>query len=77
MFRCQVTGKMSKPLEKLQKITVQTRPMEYRQWDYEAEEAWFTQGFEIVKEINASEEGLKLWNSWTPEQQAEWAKNLS
>lgn len=54
--------------EKLNKIVVRTRKREYRHWDRENEEEWFTQGTEIVKEVNASEEGLAIWNSMTEEQ---------
>jgi hypothetical protein len=34
-------------------------------------------GTEIVKEINASEEGLDVWNLMTPEQQKSLLKKLN
>ena len=77
MFKCQITGKTSKPLEKLNKVTVKTRAVEYRHWDREAEEVWFTRGTEIVKEVNATEEGVQLWQSFTAEEREEFVKGLS
>jgi hypothetical protein len=77
MYKCQVTGKFSKEGEKLNKVVVATRTVEYKHWDREAEEEWFSHGSEIVKEINASDEGARLWESWTPDQQAAFAKSLS
>jgi hypothetical protein len=98
MFRCQVTGKLSRrgdprigelvhihelkvddgihDSEKLHKIVVETRQVEYKHWDREAEEEWFSHGTEIVREINATDEGLRIWESMTPEQQAAFVKGL-
>jgi len=76
MFRCEVTNKLSKPAEKLNKIVVQTRNVEYKHWDREAEEEWFTQGVETVREINASEEGVRIWGALTAEEQAEFVRGL-
>lgn len=98
MFRCQITGKLSRRgdprigelvhiadyksdegehgSEKLHKIVIATRPVEYKHWDREAEEEWFSHGTEIVREINASDEGLRIWESMTPEQQAGFVKGL-
>jgi len=77
MYICQVTGKQSKPGEKLHKIVVQTRACEYKCWDRESEEEWFSQGWEIVKEINASEEGVAIWNDLTAEEREEFVKGLN
>ena len=74
MFVCGITGQQSKPGEKCHRITVETRAKTYKHWDKEAEEEWFSHGTEIVREINASEEGRDKWNALTPEQQAEWVK---
>lgn len=97
MFKCQITGKMSRrgdpPIggfvymnefgkdesvgsEKLNRIVVETREKEYRNWDRENEEEWFSYGTEIVREINASDEGLRIWESWTPEQREAFVKTL-
>lgn len=97
MFRCQVTGKLSRPgdprigelmylhdqkgedvrgSEKLTKIVVATRQVEYKHWDRENEEEWFSQGTEIVREINASEEGVRIWESMTQDQRDVFVKNL-
>lgn len=97
MFRCQITGKLSRQgdprvgelmylheskgedirgSEKLTKIVVETRQVEYKHWDRENEEEWFSQGTEIVREINASEEGVRIWESMTPEQREVFVKNL-
>jgi hypothetical protein len=92
MSKCQVTGKFSRqgkpgpldkdgnptriPGEKLNKIVVQTRPREYKHWDRENEEEWFSHGTEIVREINASDEGLAIWNSMNAEEREEFVKGL-
>lgn len=77
MFKCEITGKTSKPLAKLNKVVVKTRTVEYRHWDRDAEEEWFTHGTEIVREVNATDEGVQLWNSFTPEEREEFVKGLS
>lgn len=76
MFVCEVTGNQSKKGEKPQRLVVETRARQYRHWDREAEEEWFSSGFEIVREINASVEGVAIWNSWTDEDRAAFAKNV-
>ena len=98
MYKCQVTGKLSrqgdprigglmllhesgavdesKGSEKLNKIVVETRTKEYRNWDNESEEEWFSYGTEIVREINASDTGLSIWNSWTEDQRKSFLKSL-
>jgi hypothetical protein len=77
MYKCQVTGKQSKLGEKLNKIVVQTRAREYKHWDRENEEEWFSHGTEIVREINATDEGLAIWNDLTPEEREEFVKGLN
>jgi hypothetical protein len=95
MFRCQITGKLSRRgdprtgelvhihemsniddrgSEKLHKIVVRTRQVEYKHWDREAEEEWFSYGTEIAKEVNATDEGLAIWNRMTPEQREEFCQ---
>lgn len=60
--------------EKLHRIVVETREKTYKHWDRENEEEWFSHGTEIVHEVNATEEGQKLWDSWTSEQRAAFVK---
>jgi hypothetical protein len=72
-YRCMVTGRLSREGEKLNKIVIETRPREYKHWDREAEEEWFSHGTEIVREINASTAGLELWQSWNAEERAAFA----
>jgi hypothetical protein len=77
MFKCQVTGRSSKAGDKLNKIVVETRTREYRHWDRENEEEWFSQGSEIVREINATDEGVRIWDSLSPEERQEFLKGLN
>lgn len=54
MFRCQATGKVSKPKEKPFRIIVETRPKSYEHRYKDEEDRWqsfTTEGFEIVKEL--------------------------
>ncbi len=76
MFYCQVTKRTSKPREKINRITVATREVEYKHFDEESEEEWFTRGTEIVREISACDDGVKLWEAMTPEMQANLVKSL-
>jgi hypothetical protein len=76
MYKCQVTGRLSKEGEKLNKIVVATREVEYKHWDRDAEEEWFSHGTEIVREINASEEGVQVYNALSPEDRAVLVKSL-
>jgi hypothetical protein len=64
MYRCQITGRNSREGVKLNKIIIETRPKQYKHWDEDAEEEWFSNGTEIVMEINASKDGVDIWNSW-------------
>lgn len=77
MFKCQITGNMSKLGEKVNKIVTKTRDKVYTANVFNEElrvneTIEVGRGWEIVSEINASEEGLRLWNSWTPGQRAIW-----
>jgi len=58
MFRCAITGKLSKPGEKMNKVVVETREKTYT--DPETGEV-VGKGWEIVKEVSVSDEGLKIW----------------
>jgi len=60
-----VTGKLSKPGEKLNRIVVKTREKIYTQnvWEEgELVEIEVGRGYETVKEIAATDEGLRLYN---------------
>lgn len=67
--------------EKLNRIVVETRERIYtKRVKNEETGKWedveIGRGWEIVREINASQEGLDLWNSWTPEERAIFLENL-
>lgn len=65
MFKCQVTGRFSKPGEKCNKIVISTREKSYYEKvmeDGEEVELEIGRGWEIVKEINATEEGVRIYN---------------
>jgi hypothetical protein len=66
----------SKGSEKLNRLVVKTRVREYRNFDQESEEEWFSYGTEIVKEIHATDEGVAVWNSLSPEEQEMFVKGL-
>ena len=76
MYKCQVTGRNSREGEKINKIVIETRSVEYKHYDREAEEEWFSQGTEIVREINASPSGLELWNNWSVEERAVFVETI-
>lgn len=66
MFRCAITNKMSKPGEKANKIIVETRDKVYYGWfrneeTGEMEHLEIGRGFEIVSEVNATDEGMRIW----------------
>lgn len=69
------------PGEKLQKIVVERRERVYtkrvrNEETGEWEKVEIGRGWEIVREIDATEEGLALWNSWTPEEQFLFVQDL-
>ena len=66
MFRCRITNKLSKPGEKTNKIVTETRPKTYFGWFLNEETNRMEQhevarGWEIVKEVDATDEGLRIW----------------
>lgn len=61
MFRCQITNKLSKPGEKCNKIVVERREKLYKR-----EGEVIARGWEIVREISATDEGLALYNKNQP-----------
>ena len=68
MFRCQITGKNTQPGEKCNKVVIERREKVYTQTkiltqDFrDVETLSISNGWEIVKEINVSDEGLEIWN---------------
>jgi hypothetical protein len=74
MFKDQITGKQSKLGEKINKIVIQTREKTYENYDQEADEMIVSRGWEICKEVNATQEGLAIWNSWSAEQKEAFVK---
>ena len=66
MFFCEVTKKLSKPGEKCRKIVVEKREKTYSKRFRDMETGKIqtvecSKGWEIVKEISATEAGEKLW----------------
>lgn len=65
MFKCSITGKTTRPGEKMHRVVIETRPRVYTEWIREEGE-WIElevgRGFEIVKEIQVSDEGLSIYN---------------
>lgn len=54
MFRCEITGKVTAPGEKMHRIVVAKRQVTYPNRKT---------GWEIVKEIRVSAEGLVQWHN--------------
>jgi len=77
MYFCHITNTYSKLGDKINKITVETRHQTYTNWDREKEEEWTSTGTEIVREINATQAGVELWNSWSKEEQESFIKRLN
>lgn len=65
MFKCQVTGRTTRAGDKLNRIVIAKRDKVYTQKIFENGE-WVNlevgRGWEIVKEINASDEGVAIYN---------------
>ena len=81
MFKCQITGKFSKFGEKLHKVVVAKRPRVYtrkfrNEETRQIEEVEVGTGWEIVREVSASEEGMHLWTKWTDDERAAFLKHL-
>ena len=63
--------------EKEHRIVVEKRDRIYMRRVFNEEKRVYEdvevgRGFEIVREIRCTEEGERLWNSWTPEQRGMW-----
>lgn len=63
MYRCQVTNRVSRPGEKLNKIVVETRDKTYYEDDVE-----IGYGHETVREISVSDEGARIWSGMSDEE---------
>lgn len=68
MYKCAITGKFSKPGEKVNRIVTKTRPKDYYEQRYNEETDRYEnilvgKGWEIVEEVFATDEGLKVWNN--------------
>ncbi len=68
MYKCEVTNKFSKPGELLNRIVVETRERIYfkevlNEETRRMETVEVGRGWEIVKEIRATDEGVKIWNA--------------
>lgn len=75
MFYCQITNKLSKSGQKPERITIATRPKEYskrvrNEESNKWEDVFVAKGWEIVQELNCSEEGAQLWASWSQEEKS-------
>lgn len=82
MYRCEITGKQSKPNAKLHKVIALTRNKTYHRWVKDEDTREWTQiiagvGFEPVKELSCSEEGAALWASWSAEEKDAFLKGMS
>lgn len=54
MFRCQATGKVSKPGEKPYRVVLETRAQSYENQFKDEDDKWHTirtEGYEIVREM--------------------------
>lgn len=75
MFICEITGKTSKPGEKLQRLVVKTRNKVYTAMVLNEDTRRYERvevgtGFETVKELKVSEEGLTRWSGMSDDQRA-------
>lgn len=66
MFKCAISGKMSKPGEKVNRIVLETRIKEYMGERYDEDTDQYNlvvvgRGYETVKEVFATKEGYELW----------------
>lgn len=67
MFKCAITGKLSQPGDKVNRIVTKTRAKEYFESRYNEdtdryENVLVGRGWEIVEEVLATDEGVRIWN---------------
>jgi len=81
MFVCQITGQISERGEALNRIVVAKRERIYYE-DYfndetrEWEQIEIGRGWEVVKEVNASADGLSAWNALSDDERDSLSKKL-
>lgn len=81
MYKCEITNKQSKLGEKLNKIVVKTRTKTYTKWVRDEDTRKWNEvsagsGWEIVRELNATEAGVQLWSSYSAEEKESFLKRL-
>lgn len=67
MFKCGITNKFSVPNEKPHRLVVERRSKEYAVQRDDGTSYIIGRGWEIVKEINVTLDGLKKWISDHPD----------
>lgn len=81
MFICEITGRVTKSGEKMNRIPIVKRDRVYfkklknedtGKWD----EVEVGRGWEIVKEISVSEEGLAKWQAMSDQQRENLVRKL-
>jgi hypothetical protein len=78
-YRCEITGKISKAHAPLHKVIAITREKVYTKMvKNEETREWHSvecsHGYEPVRELSLSLEGLEIWNNWKPSQREEFLK---
>jgi hypothetical protein len=73
---------MSRLGDKLNKIVVARRERIYTRWvkneeTLKYEEVFVAKGWEIVKELNASQSGVEQWNAMSPEQRTLFLQGMA
>ncbi len=81
MFICQVLGKLSEPGEKVNKIVALKRERIYTEMRRDpdtgiVEEVDVGRGWEIVKELSATAEGLAEWNKMSEYDRAQLLRHF-
>ena len=81
MYRCMITGRFSRLGDKLNKIVVSTRPRTYTRWVKDEDTLKYIEieagkGWEIVKELSATQAGVEQWNAMTTDQKALFLQEL-
>lgn len=81
MFVCQISGRLSKPGEKVHKIVIKKRDRVYTTKVFnedigQFEDIQVSHGWEIVREVNATYEGFCEWRDMSEEQRSEHIRHL-
>lgn len=82
MFKCQVTNEVTKPGDKMNKVVVETRDKVYHKWvlnedTRKYEQVQCSSGFETVRELSVSDEGLQVWESMGAHERAHFLKTFA